>query len=366
MDETPLEAEIRKRIKRSGPMPVSQFMELCLNDPAHGYYMTRDPFGRGGDFTTSPEVSQMFGELIGVWCASVWRQMGSPENVRLVELGPGRGTMMLDMLRAARVVPEFRNAVVVHMVEVSPALQARQKQTLGGIDVPVLWHNAFEDVPEGPLIIVANEFFDALPVHQAVKQINGWYERTVEVDLYGNLAFGTGSEQLSLFEQMLPKKVRDAPIGSIYEWRIDRVALEIGRRIMPHGKPGGAALIIDYGHTESAVGDTLQAVGAHAFAGTLSQPGQVDLTAHVDFAALALSIESMGASAHGPVDQAHFLRSLGLANRAAVLKAHAPPDKARDIDLAVQRLTGEGRTGMGHLFKVAAFADPKIGPLPGF
>ena len=151
-----------------------------------------------------------------------------------------------------------------------------------------------------------------------------------------------------------------------YEWRIDRVALEIGRRIMPHGKPGGAALIIDYGHTESAVGDTLQAVGAHAFAGTLSQPGQVDLTAHVDFAALALSIESMGASAHGPVDQAHFLRSLGLANRAAVLKAHAPPDKARDIDLAVQRLTGEGRTGMGHLFKVAAFADPKIGPLPGF
>ena len=220
-----------KRIKRSGPMPVSQFMELCLNDPAHGYYMTRDPFGRGGDFTTSPEVSQMFGELIGVWCASVWRMMGSPENVRLVELGPGRGTMMLDILRAARVVPEFRNAVVVHMVEVSPALQARQKQTLGGIDVPVLWHNAFEDVPEGPLIIVANEFFDALPVHQAVKQINGWYERTVEVDLYGNLAFGTGSEQLSLFEQMLPKKVRDAPIGSIYEWRIDRVALEMARGV---------------------------------------------------------------------------------------------------------------------------------------
>ena len=364
--DSPLEAEIRKRIKRSGPMPVSQFMSLCLNDPTHGYYMTRDPFGREGDFVTSPEVSQMFGELVGVWCASVWRMMGSPENVRLVELGPGRGTMMVDMLRAARVMPEFRNAVVVHMIEISPALQARQKQTLGGTDVPIHWHDTFEEVPDGTLIVVANEFFDALPVHQAVRQINGWYERTVELDLYDNLAFGIGNDPLPLFEQLLPKTVRDAPLGSIYEWRMDRLALEIGRRIMPHGRPSGAALVIDYGHVESSVGDTLQAVGAHAFAGTLSAPGTVDLTAHVDFAALALSIESMGARTHGPVEQGRFLRALGLANRAASLKSHAPPEKAADIDLAVQRLTGEGRTGMGKLFKVAAFADPKIGPLPGF
>ena len=364
--DSPLEAEIRKRIKRSGPMPVSQFMSLCLSDPTHGYYMTRDPLGRSGDFITSPEVSQMFGELIGIWCASVWRMMGSPENVRLIELGPGRGTMMVDMLRAARVVPEFRKAVVVHLVEVSPALQARQKQTLGGIDVPVLWHDSFEEVPDGTLIVVANEFFDALPVHQAVRQFNGWYERTVELDPYDNLTFGTGHDTLPLFEQLLPKAVRNAPIGSIYEWRNDRLALELGRRIMPPGKPGGAALVIDYGHVDSAVGDTLQAVGAHAFAGTLSSPGTVDLTAHVDFAALALSIESMGARAHGPVEQGRFLRALGLANRAAALKANAPRDKAADIDLAVQRLTGEGRTGMGTLFKVAAFADPKLGPLPGF
>jgi SAM-dependent MidA family methyltransferase len=273
---------------------------------------------------------------------------------------------MLDMLRAARVMPEFRNAVVAHMVEVSPTLQERQKHTLGGIDVPVLWHNSLDEVPDGALIVVANEFFDALPVHQAVKQINGWHERTIEFDLYDNLAFGVGRDPLPLFEQLLPRKVRDAPIGSIYEWRSDRVALEIGRRIMRHGKQSGAALIIDYGHTESAVGDTLQAVGAHAFAGTLSTPGQVDLTAHVDFAALVLWIESMGARASGPVTQAGFLRSLGLVNRAAALKAHAPPEKAADIDLAVQRLTADGRTGMGHLFKVAAFADPKLGPLPGF
>jgi SAM-dependent MidA family methyltransferase len=328
--------------------------------------MTRDPLGRSGDFITAPEVSQMFGELVGVWCASVWRQIGSPENVRLVELGPGRGTMMVDMLRAARVLPEFRNAVVVHMIETSPALQARQKQTLGGIDVPIHWHDSFDDVPEGTLIVVANEFFDALPVHQAVKQINGWYERTVELDLYGNFAFGIGNDSLPLFEQLLPKHIRDAPIGSIFEWRSDRLALEIGRRIMPHGQQSGAALVIDYGHVESAVGDTLQAVGSHAFAGTLTAPGMVDLTAHVDFAALSLSIESMGARTHGPVEQGRFLRALGLANRAAALKAHAPPDKAHDIDLAVQRLTGEGRTGMGKLFKVAAFADPKIGLLPGF
>lgn len=364
--DSPLEADIRKRIKRSGPMPVSQFMALCLSDPQHGYYMTRDPFGRGGDFVTSPEVSQMFGELIGVWCASVWRAIGSPENVRLVELGPGRGTMMLDMLRAARVLPEFRNAVVVHMVEVSPALQERQKHTLGGVDVPVIWHTSFDDVPEGTLIVVANEFFDALPVHQAVRQLNGWYERTVEVDAFDNFVFGLGNDALPLFEQLLPQKVRDAPIGSIYEWRSDRLALEIGRRIRPSGKPSGAALFIDYGHVESAVGDTLQAVGAHAFSDTLSHPGTVDLTAHVDFAALQLSIESMGARTHGPVEQAQFLRTLGLGNRAAALKAHAPPEKARDIDMAVQRLTGEGRTGMGKLFKAIAFADPKVGPLPGF
>ena len=174
MDDTvPLDAEIRRLISIAGPMPVAQYMSLCLTHPAHGYYTTRDPFGRAGDFTTAPEISQMFGELIGLWAAAVWRQMGSPENVRLVELGPGRGTMMLDMLRAAQVVPAFRAAIVGNLVEISPALQRRQRQTLEGLDVPLLWHASIHEVPEGPMILLANEFFDALPVHQAVKQDDG-------------------------------------------------------------------------------------------------------------------------------------------------------------------------------------------------
>lgn len=359
----PLETEIRRRISLAGPMPVRQFMTLCLNDSQHGYYMVRDPFGRAGDFVTSPEVSQMFGELIGLWAASVWKLMGEPENIRLVELGPGRGTMMLDMLRAARVVPAFRAALVAHMVEISPAMQVRQQERLRDIDVPVLWHQSFDQVVEGPFIVVANEFFDALPVHQAVKQINGWYERVIEIDNEDNLAFGIAADRIPLFDQLLPPKLRDAPLGSLYEWRTDPLPLEIGRRITHEA---GAALVLDYGHAESAIGETLQAVRGHGFANALASPGEVDLTAHVDFQALGSAIESMGARVHGPVTQAEFLRQLGIEKRAAALKAHIPADKVADVDAAVARLTDESRTGMGRLFKAIAFADPKLGALPGF
>ena len=360
----PIETEIRRRITHGGPMPVRQFMALCLADPEHGYYMTRDPLGRSGDFITAPEISQMFGELIGLWAASAWRQMGAPENVRLVELGPGRGTMMADALRAVRVVPEFRKAVVVHLVELSPALQQRQQQTLAKLDVPVLWHRSFEELPAGPLIILANEFLDALPVHQAVKQLNGWYERVVEIDGAGHLAFMVAAEPLPHFEQLLPPPVREAPIGAIYEWRPDNVPLELARRVM---REGGAGLFIDYGHVASAAGETLQAVGRHTYADLLSTPGEVDLTAHVDFEILAHMLESLGVRVHGPVEQATFLRRLGLDKRAGVLKANvASAEKAAAIDAAAARLTAPGATGMGTLFKVMAFSDPKVGVLPGF
>ena len=360
---TPLEAEIRRRIELAGPMPVRQFMSLCLTDPTHGYYMTRDPFGRAGDFVTAPEVSQVFGELIGLWAAAVWHHLGKPENVRLVELGPGRGTMMVDALRAANVMPGFRAAMVVHLVEVSPTLRQRQQETLQSLDVPVLWHESFDEVPEGPVIVLANEFFDALPVHQAVKQINGWYERMVGIDHNGELAFTIADEPIPLFEQLLPKQVRDASLGSLFEWRPDNLALEIGRRIV---RGGGAALIVDYGHTESAQGETLQAVGKHGFADPLGMPGEVDLTAHVDFQALIMAAESMGVRTHGPLDQAEFLRRMGIERRAESLKASAPLEQATRIDVAVARLTGEGRTGMGKLFKAVAFTDPKLDALPGF
>src|SRR3984957_18172408 len=194
---TPLEIEIRRLITAAGPMPVADYMRLCLTDPRYGYYMSRDPLGSGGDFITAPEVSQMFGELIGLWMAAVWRQMGAPENVRVAELGPGRGTLMSDALRAVHVVEGFRAAIVLHLVEISPELQELQKRRFEALDVPTLWHGPFEDIPAGPIIVIANEFIDALPVHQAVKQADGWHERVVDVGADGNLCFGL--ERATLF-----------------------------------------------------------------------------------------------------------------------------------------------------------------------
>jgi SAM-dependent MidA family methyltransferase len=362
-DLAPLENEIRRRIAAAGPMPVAQYMSLCLTHPEHGYYVTRDPLGATGDFTTAPEISQMFGELIGLWAASVWRQMGSPENIRLVELGPGRGTMMLDALRAAQIVPAFRDAIVVHFVEISPALEKRQRQALGGIKVPVEWNRSLQQVPDGPMIILANEFFDALPVHQAVMSADGWHERVVKIGDRGALQFGIARDPIPLFDQMIPDRLNESQIGEIFEWRADQTALELGRRVV---HSNGAALVIDYGHVESACGDTLQATGAHDFADPLVAPGLVDLTAHVDFQALAQAAEGMGASTHGPIEQGEFLSRLGIVERAAALKAGAPSDKAAEIEHALARLTSREETGMGRMFKAIGFSDPKLDVLPGF
>jgi NADH dehydrogenase [ubiquinone] 1 alpha subcomplex assembly factor 7 len=360
---TPLETEIRRRIAAAGPMPVGEFMTLCLTDHDHGYYTTRDPLGERGDFVTSPEISQMFGELIGLWMAAVWKKMGEPSNVRIVELGPGRGTMMHDALRAAKVMSAFRDAAVLHLVEISPVLQGEQEKTLEQLPVPMFWHAALREVPKGPIIVVANEFFDALPINQAVKTGDGWHERRVEIDADGNLAFALAPEPIPHFERLLPLAVRRAPVDAIYEWRPDTVAMELGRRL---ADDGGAALVIDYGHVESAPGDTLQAVGKHAYVDPLITPGTIDLTAHVDFQALAKAVEAMGAASYGPLEQADFLRRLGIETRASALKAKAAPATAADIDTALSRLTGHGRTGMGALFKVAAYANPKLGTPPGF
>jgi SAM-dependent MidA family methyltransferase len=364
MDETtPLETDIRRRIAAAGPMPVGEFMALCLTDRAHGYYTTRDPLGERGDFITSPEISQMFGELIGLWMAAVWQRMGAPGNVRVIELGPGRGTMMNDALRAAKVLPAFRDAAVLHLVEISPVLRAQQEQTLAQLPVPMFWHTTLRDVPGGPAIIVANEFFDALPVNQAVKTERGWHQRLVEIDAVGNLAFTLAGEPMAHFERLLPQRLRDAPAGSVFEWRTDTTAMELGRRL---AAGGGAALVIDYGHADSAAGETLQAVGRHAYIDPLTAPGSIDLTAHVDFEALARAVEAMGALSFGPREQAEFLVRLGIATRAAALKAKAAPAAAADIDTALARLTGHGRTGMGTLFKVAAYAHANLGTPPGF
>ena len=253
--------------------------------------------------------------------------MGAPENVRLVELGPGRGTMMLDALRAVHIVPDFRKAVVVHLVEISPALEQRQRQALSADRCAGRLASIARQVPDGPIIIIANEFFDALPVHQAVMCVDGWHERVVKIDDDGSLQFGHARDPIPLFDQMLPPPLRNAPIGAIFEWRADQIALEIGRRVV-HSR--GAALVIDYGHAESAAGDTFQAVGRQAFTNPLQSPGTVDLTAHVDFQALAHAAASAGrATCTARSTQAEFLRRLGIETRAEALKKGAPLEQER-------------------------------------
>ncbi len=359
----PLEAGIRRRIAAAGPMPVSEYMDLCLADPDYGYYLTRNPFGATGDFTTAPEISQMFGELIGLWMAAVWTRMGSPDRINIIELGPGRGTLMNDALRAVNVVPAFRSAIVLNLVEISAGLQAQQERTLAGQDVPMMWHDRLIDVPSGPAIIIANEFFDALPVNQAVKLDSGWYERQIEIDATGGFAFTVASEPLSEFEILLPPAVRAAPAGAVFEWRSEREAMEVGRRV---ARDGGAALIIDYGHAHSAVGETLQAVGGHNYADVLEAPGRVDLTAHVDLQSLAQAAEAMGAVTFGPITQAQLLHRLGIETRAAKLKTRASRQAAADIDAAYERLTGHRPGEMGGLFKAMSVAHPAVGIPPAF
>ena len=359
---SPLQSEIRKLIKSSGPMPVWRYMELCLMHPQHGYYLSRDPLGREGDFTTAPEVSQMFGELLGLWAASVWKAIGSPPLLRLIELGPGRGTMMADALRALRVLPPLYQALSIHLVEVNPVLREKQRATLSG-PREVSWHDTIDDVPDGPAIILANEYFDVLPIHQAVKRETGWHERTVEVDDGGKLAFGVATEPIPRFDVLLSPLVRAAPLGAVFEWRPDAEIMKITSRVRDQD---GAALIVDYGHVRSDVGDTFQAIARHTFADPLKNPGQADVTAHVDFQALVRAADDLGARVHGPATQGEFLKRLGIETRATTLMAKASPEVAEDIAAAMQRLVGGGRGGMGQMFKVLAVSEPNLTSLAGF
>jgi NADH dehydrogenase [ubiquinone] 1 alpha subcomplex assembly factor 7 len=358
---TPLAHELRAMIEADGPMPVSRYMALCLGHPQHGYYTTRDPLGAAGDFTTAPEVSQMFGELIGLWCAEVWRMMGAPRRVLFVELGPGRGTLMQDMLRAAKVLPEFRAALAVHLIETSPKLKERQQKALETSGVPITWHERPESLPDGPLLVLANEFVDATPVDQFVKTEDGWHERRVGLGPDGKLAFGLDPAQLPTLEDKLPPCLRPAPAGAMLERRDYAPMQEIARRI---AASGGAGLVIDYGHTQSAFGDTLQAMRGHKHVDPLDEPGEADLTAHVDFEALGDVVKGQGASLHGPVTQGDFLRRLGVGLRAERLKKSAPA-QTEVIDAALTRLTSP-TPGMGEMFKALAFTNRNLPAAPGF
>ncbi len=359
---TSLELELRALIEAEGPMPVSRYMALCLGHPRHGYYATRDPLGVGGDFTTAPEISQMFGELIGLWCVEAWRGMQSPARVRLVELGPGRGTLMGDMLRAIKLVPAFEKAVEVHLVETSPVLAKLQREKLGGTDVPVAWHESAADLPAGPLLMIANEFVDALPIDRFVKTASGWREQRVGM-AHEKLAFGIHPSPLPGFDESLPARLRRAPEGSVLERRNLAPIKEIAARV---AAASGAALIVDYGHRRTSFGDTLQAVRAHEFADPLETPGQADLTAHVDFEALAALAKDEGLRVRGPIAQGVFLRRLGIEPRAERLKRNADARVRNDIDAALARLVGSSPRHMGELFKVFSLAHASLPVGPGF
>ena len=342
---TPLARIIAARIRAEGPMALDDYMRLCLMHPQHGYYSTRDPFGTQGDFTTAPEISQMFGELVGLAIAQAWLDQGTPTPFTLAELGPGRGTLMADVLRATARVPGFRQAAQLALVEVSPHLRGVQRDRLG----EVLHLDSAADLPQAPLFLIANEFFDALPIRQLQRTRRGWAERMVTLDDAGALVLALGPPR------PLPL---DGPEGEIRELCPEGAAImaTVAERIACHG---GAAIVIDYG-TWDGHGDSLQALRAHAYDDPLAHPGEADLTAHVDFAPLAAAAIRAGAAASLPEPQGAWLKSLGIEARAARLAAAGDAGAAEALD----RLTAPGR--MGHLFKAMAVWPKDSLPPPGF
>ena len=356
-----IKAEIEAPEPEGGPITVARYMELALAHPEHGYYRKQDPFGEDGDFTTAPEISQMFGEMLGLWTAVVWQALDSPDPLNLVELGPGRGTLMADALRAGIAMEDFDDAVRLWMIETSPVLRAIQKETLKPTMMMPAWRETFEEVGSGPLVVLGNEFFDALPIHQYQRTENGWRERLVGLNDAGDgLAF-TLAETVA-DSSIIPESLRDtAEVGGIFEHQplSQDIMAHIAKRVVSEG---GAALFIDYGHVEHGIGETLQAVQGHEYADVFKDPGNADLTAHVDFEQLMIAAKNAGAEVLGPVPQGAFLERLGLRQRADMLMMNANEEQMAEIDGAYQRLTDAEQ--MGTLFKVIAVVPPGFGVPP--
>jgi len=348
---TALAALIAARIRATGPITVAEFMADCLLHPIHGYYATRDPLGAAGDFTTAPEISQMFGELLGLCLAQAWIDQGSPAPFVLAELGPGRGTLMADVLRATQGVPGFHGSMSVHLVEASPVLRARQAERLGASRVT--WHDRIDTLPDASLFLLANEFFDALPVRQFVRAGAGWRERVVGIADDG-LAFGLTD---AVPFAALRNRLGDTAEGDVVEVcpAASPIAAAIGARIAARG---GAAVIVDYGGWRSR-GDTLQAVRGHAYCDPLTSPGEADLTAHVDFA--VLSAAANPAAATRLIAQGALLNRLGIAQRAARLAAGLTGAALDSHIAAHRRLTDPDL--MGTVFQALALY-PQGGPVP--
>jgi NADH dehydrogenase [ubiquinone] 1 alpha subcomplex assembly factor 7 len=353
--------KIARRIRDEGPLSVAAYMAMALHDPEGGYYARRDPIGARGDFITAPEISQVFGELLGLWCAVVWRQLGRPDPVILAELGPGSGVLVGDLLRAAATVPDFHRALRLHLVEASAPLRAAQQQRLAQFEP--IWVPRFEDLPDGPMLLVANEFLDALPIRQFVRYGPHWSERMVTLDDENRFVFVDGPPS-PVAKLLLPEALRDrAGQGAVVEICPAAVALAAALGARFAHEPG-AALFIDYGYFPSAPGATLSALHRHHAVPVLTAAGTADLSAHVDFAAFAEAARAGGAETHGPVPQATLLTELGARERAAVLRARAGSCQKHDLDSGVERLLDLG--GMGTLFKGIALVSPGLPAPPGF
>ena len=335
-----LEELIKSRIGKYGAMSIAEYMELALTHPEYGYYMKRDPLGIGGDFITAPEISQIFGEIIGAWLANSWQLLGQPEKTVLVELGAGRGTLMADILRATRNIKGFHDALSVHLIEISPILKQKQWKTLANKHSRIEWSDDIGSLPQLPLLLVANEFFDALPIRQFIGDV----ERKVTLDMDCKLCF--------------------TPIeGKINE--TCEPAVTIMKQISTHlSNFGGAVLIIDYGYTGGSRGDTLQAVKNHGFQSVLENAGDADITAHVDFSLLAAAAKSEKLNIHGAIPQGAFLMRLGAGIRTTALCEKSAPDQQKLLISALKRLADPQE--MGELFKVMAITSKEISKAEGF
>jgi len=349
---------LKQLISQRGALTVADYMFECLTNPDYGYYVHSEPFGASGDFVTAPEISQVFGELIGLWAVHQWHAMDKPKSFNLIELGPGRGTLMSDALRTAVGLPEFITGLNIHLVETSQRLRSFQKRALAQF-MPT-WHDDISSLPDGPIIVIANEFFDALPIHQFEYTAHGWLERRVAIK-DDHFTFTRCPPQFSIEAHV--SSAGHPRVGNIFEVSpaSQKIVSELAARCISQS---GCGLFIDYGHSQSGYGDTFQAVKAHAYVDVLKTPGDADLTAHVDFEALSKSAGQVGAIAYGTELQGQFLKALGINERIDALSSRATRDQLAQLIAGRDRLIEDDK--MGNLFKVMAIVSPDLPPPSGF
>tara|TARA_R110002111_G_scaffold71496_2_gene114749 strand:- start:1522 stop:2586 length:1065 start_codon:yes stop_codon:yes gene_type:complete len=345
---------IKARIEKDGPISLHDYMQIALGHPEYGYYARQNPFGTEGDFITAPETSQMFGELIGLWAVDVWDKLGRPKKFYLVELGPGNGTLMADAQRSARLVPEFLTAAEIHLIENSARLRERQAYTLP--DHGIHWHDELPELSGAPVILIANEFFDALPIHQYCHQSGAWFERMIALR-DGNFVYALANTPASV------KSAASADDGDILELcpAGNKMIEQVSKLLF---REGGAALIIDYGADEILLGDSFQAVKRHGYTDPLVKPGEADLTTHVRFSCLKEIALSYNITVQGPTTQGRFLERLGVEARHHQLRKNASDEQRKKLDAQLRRLISSSE--MGTLFKVMALSHNVVAATEGF